>query len=590
MEQTRSWFNRFQSRGDRLKSSESKKNGSGSDSGKDLVKTAGSDLDAGEELPSSITRQKVAAAKQYIENHYKSQMKNLQERKLRRWSLERKLADADVTEEEQNNLLKDLERKETEYMRLQRHKMGVEDFELLTIIGRGAFGEVRLCREKSSTTVYAMKKLKKSEMLRRGQVEHVKAERNLLAEVDSNCIVKLYCSFQDEDYLYLIMEYLPGGDMMTLLMRKDTLTEDEARFYVGQCVLAIESIHKHNYIHRDIKPDNLLLDKNGHMKLSDFGLCKPLDCSNLPALQEYEQSQDVARDPLDPRQHRSASPAPRRTQQEQLRHWQRNRRMLAYSTVGTPDYIAPEVLLKKGYGMECDWWSLGAIMYEMLVGYPPFYSDEPMTTCRKIVNWRNNLKFPDEAKLTPEAKDLISRLLCDVENRLGTRGVPEIKNHSWFKNHGLPWDKLYDMEAAFKPEVKDELDTQNFEKFEESDSQIPSSTRSGPWRKMLSSKDVNFVGYTYKNFEIVQDANVPGIAELKKKGKPKRPSIKTLFDPNGGPNGHIQGSFLCHLPTPIEISESPETSPSGSISSPAHPNSSYYKPPPPLYPYQSHAR
>lgn len=173
MEQTRSWFNRFQSRGDRLKSSESKKNGSGSDSGKDLVKTAGSDLDAGEELPSSITRQKVAAAKQYIENHYKSQMKNLQERKLRRWSLERKLADADDTEEEQNNLLKDLERKETEYMRLQRHKMGVEDFELLTIIGRGAFGEVRLCREKSSTTVYAMKKLKKSEMLRRGQVIHV---------------------------------------------------------------------------------------------------------------------------------------------------------------------------------------------------------------------------------------------------------------------------------------------------------------------------------------------------------------------------------------------------------------------------------
>ncbi|KAJ6988680.1 kinase AGC-NDR family [Populus alba x Populus x berolinensis] len=126
-----------------------------------------------------------------------------------------------------------------------------------------------------------MKKLKKSEMLRRGQVEHVKAERNLLAEVDSNCIVKLYCSFQDEEYLYLIMEYLPGGDMMTLLMRKDTLTEDEARFYVGETVLAIESIHKHNYIHRDIKPDNLLLDRNGHMKLSDFGLCKPLDCSTL---------------------------------------------------------------------------------------------------------------------------------------------------------------------------------------------------------------------------------------------------------------------------------------------------------------------
>ncbi|MCO5561642.1 hypothetical protein L7F22_015263 [Adiantum nelumboides] len=169
---------------------------------------------------------------------------------VRRNILEQKLAHANVTEEEQNNLLKDLDRKETEYMRLQRRKMGVDDFDLLTIIGRGAFGEVRLCKEKTTGNVYAMKKLKKSEMLRRGQVEHVKAERNLLAEVDSNCIVKLYYSFQDDEYLYLIMEYLPGGDMMTLLMRKDTLTEDEARFYVGQTVLAIESIHKHNYIHR----------------------------------------------------------------------------------------------------------------------------------------------------------------------------------------------------------------------------------------------------------------------------------------------------------------------------------------------------
>ncbi|KAH9308732.1 hypothetical protein KI387_036643, partial [Taxus chinensis] len=445
-----------------------------------------------------------------------------------RWILECKLADADVSEEEQNNLLKYLEKKETEYMRLQRHKMGVDDFELLTIIGRGAFGEVRLCREKTTCHVYAMKKLKKSEMLRRGQVEHVKAERNLLAEVDSNCIVKLYCSFQDEEYLYLIMEYLPGGDMMTLLMRKDTLTEDEARFYVGQTVLAIESIHKHNYIHRDIKPDNLLLDKYGHMKLSDFGLCKPLDCSNLPTLHEndFTAAKNLKEGLLlDGRS--NASSTPKRTQQEQLQHWQRNRRMLAYSTVGTPDYIAPEVLLKKGYGMECDWWSLGAIMYEMLVGYPPFYSDEPMSTCRKIVNWRTHLKFPEEAKLSAEAKDLISKLLCNVEQRLGTKGAYELKAHTWFK--GIPWDKLYQMEAAFLPEVNDELDTQNFEKFEETGSQMQSSSRAGPWRKMLSSKDVNFVGYTYKNFEIVNDHQVPGVAELRKKSKPKRPSIKTLF-------------------------------------------------------------
>ncbi|KAH7654427.1 Non-specific serine/threonine protein kinase protein [Dioscorea alata] len=549
MEAARSWFQKFQPR---LKTPPSRRKET--DDRKDGKKPPV------DEAPSSVTQQKVAAAKQYIENHYKTRMKSIEERKERRWMLERKLADAEVSEEEQNNILENFEKKETEFMRLQRHKMGVDDFELLTIIGRGAFGEVRLCKEKSTKNVYAMKKLKKSEMLRRGQVEHVKAERNLLAEVDSACIVKLYCSFQDEEFLYLIMEYLPGGDMMTLLMRKDTLTEDEARFYVGQTVLAIESIHKHNYIHRDIKPDNLLLDRNGHMKLSDFGLCKPLDCSSFPNLNESDYSvSGNFKAPLVTDSRSVTSPAPKRTQQEQLLHWQKNRRMLAYSTVGTPDYIAPEVLLKKGYGMECDWWSLGAIMYEMLIGYPPFYSDEPMSTCRKIVNWRNHLRFPEEVKISPEAKGLISRLLCNVEQRIGTKGAHEIKAHPWFK--GVQWDKLYQMEAAFIPEVNDELDTQNFEKFDEPASPMETSSKCGPWRKMLPSKDVNFVGYTYKNFEIVNDPNVPGIDLRKKSSKVKRPSIKSLFENETSPAQPVFGSFLNMLPPQPEASESPEASP-----------------------------
>ncbi|KAI5397488.1 uncharacterized protein LOC127091869 [Lathyrus oleraceus] len=538
MEATRRWFGKFRS-----------KNKEATSKAKE-----GSKPPINEDPPSNATQQRVEAAKHYIENHYKKQMQSLQERKERRNMLEKKLADAEVTEEEQNNLLKYLEKKETEIMRLQRHKMGADDFEPMTMIGKGAFGEVRVCREKATGHVYAMKKLKKSEMLRRGQVEHVKAERNLLAEVDSNCIVKLYCSFQDDEYLYLIMEYLPGGDMMTLLMRKDILTEDEARFYIGETVLAIESIHKHNYIHRDIKPDNLLLDRSGHMKLSDFGLCKPLDCTNL---QEKDLSVGISRSGA--LQSDGRPSAPKRSQQEQLQHWQKNRRMLAYSTVGTPDYIAPEVLLKRGYGVECDWWSLGAIMYEMLVGYPPFYSDEPMATCRKIVNWRTTLKFPEEAKLSPDAKDLICRLLCNVEQRLGIKGADEIKAHAWFK--GVEWDKLYQMEAAFMPEVNDELDTQNFEKFEEADKQTEPSSKAGPWRKMLPSKDINFVGYTYKNLEIVGESVIPGIAELKKKTKPKRPSIKSLFEDESAKvcsNQSVRGSFLNLLPPQMEVPEKNE--------------------------------
>ncbi|KAG5587349.1 hypothetical protein H5410_047783 [Solanum commersonii] len=538
MDSARSWFQKFQPR-DRLRSTRKK----------DLMGSGREDPQPpmSAEEASNVTKERVAAAKQYIENHYKEQMRNLHDRKERRSILEKKLADADVSEEDQNNLLKFHEKKETEYMRLQRHKMGADDFELLTMIGKGAFGEVRVCREKTTGHVYAMKKLKKSEMLRRGQVEHVKAERNLLAEVDSNCIVKLYCSFQDDEFLYLIMEYLPGGDMMTLLMRKDTLTEDEARFYVAETVLAIESIHIHNYIHRDIKPDNLLLDRYGHLRLSDFGLCKPLDCSTL------EEKDFAGGDSAHGASRSDGSAAPKRTQQEQLQHWQKNRRTLAYSTVGTPDYIAPEVLLKKGYGMECDWWSLGAIMYEMLVGYPPFYSDDPMSTCRKIVNWKSHLKFPEEAKLSSEAEDLIGKLLCHVTQRLGSNGADEIKVHPWFR--GIDWDRIYHIDAAFIPEVTDELDTQNFEKFEEqSETRSQSASRSGPWRKMLSSKDINFVGYTYKNFEIVNDYQVSGMAELKKKNtKSKRPTIKALFEDEseGSESSNSQksqGSFVNLMP------------------------------------------
>ncbi|CAA3030025.1 serine threonine- kinase tricorner-like isoform X1 [Olea europaea subsp. europaea] len=541
METVRCWFKKFRSK-EKPKPPSKKKEPTSN--GKE-----GSKMPVNEEAPSNATKQKVEAAKQYIEKHYKEQMRSLQERRERRYSLEKKLADAEVSEEEQNNILKYLEIKETEYMRLQRHKMGSDDFEPLTMIGKGAFGEVRVCREKSTGHVYAMKKLKKSEMLRRGQVEHVKAERNLLAEVDSNCIVKLYCSFQDEEYLYLIMEYLPGGDMMTLLMRKDILTEEETRFYIGETVLAIESIHKHNYIHRDIKPDNLLLDRNGHMKLSDFGLCKPLDCSNI-----QEKDFSVGNNYSGALQSDGRPAAPKRTQQEQLQHWQRNRRMLAYSTVGTPDYIAPEVLLKKGYGMECDWWSLGAIMYEMLVGYPPFYSDEPMSTCRKLMGFVSYYYAGNMLLFTISKKFFHYYVFLALVFSIMRLYITRIQAHPWFE--GIEWDKLYQMKAAFIPEVNDELDTQNFEKFEESDNRIPIATKSGPWRKMLSSKDVNFMGYTYKNFEIVNDNEVPGMAELKKKStKPKRPTVKSLFSED---SNSAQGSFLNLLPRQLEISKEDE--------------------------------
>lgn len=469
---------------------------------------------------SAETRRKAEAAKAYIEQMYKQKEQGLIARSSRRTALEEELDKEGLTAADRQRIMSEHAKRESDYTRLQRQRLSHEDFDKLTIIGRGAFGEVRIVREKTTGKIMAMKKLKKSEMLRRGQVEHVRAERNVLAEVQSPYVVKLFYSFQDEEYLYLLMEYLPGGDVMTLLMRKDILSESDTRFYIAETILGIEAIHKNNYIHRDIKPDNLLLDREGHVKLSDFGLCKPVDVTLLPTLTEGDEGGDV-----------SSLPAPsQRTQVEQQANWQKNRRQLAFSTVGTPDYIAPEVLVKKGYGLECDWWSVGAIMFECLFGYPPFYSDDPLTTCRKIVNWRVFLKFPDEIAVSPAAKDLIQRLMCDVDDRLGTNGVRELKSHPFFS--GIDWDNLYALPAPARPRVDHELDTQNFEQFEEEGPEGGASSGSG--RKWLNkAADPSFIGYTYKNFEAVQPLPSSGAAGegavmLKKKGA-TRPSLSQAF-------------------------------------------------------------
>lgn len=356
------------------------------------------------------------------------------------WNLiEIKIGELQISEEESMKIKQEYFNREIENLRIKRQKISIKDYEPISIIGKGAFGEVRVCRHKETGEISAIKKMKKDEMHKKNQILHVRAERMVLSEANNPWIVELKASFQDDHHLYLVMDYLAGGDLMSLLMAKDILAEEDAKFYAAELILAIESVHNLKCIHRDLKPDNVLIDKNGHIKLSDFGLSKQFDMN----LYDNVDPAQIAADP-------SESSFMKSIREANLSK-NKKKRLYAYSTVGTPDYIAPEMFTRKGYGPEVDWWSLGVILYEMLIGYPPFFSDSPTETCKKIVNWKSHFNIPPDAKISKDAIDIIKKLIADVDIRLGYNGAAEIKKHPFFKN--INWDKIREMKPNFVPEV-----------------------------------------------------------------------------------------------------------------------------------------
>lgn len=447
---------------------------------------------------SGHTLDKATKAKVTLENFYTNLITQHYERKQRLEKLEESLKDESLTESQKQEKRQQHAQKETEFLRLKRSRLGVEDFEPLKVIGRGAFGEVRLVQKKDTGHVYAMKILRKADMLEKEQVAHVRAERDILVEADHQWVVKMYYSFQDPMNLYLIMEFLPGGDMMTLLMKKDTLSEECAQFYVAETALAIDSIHKLGFIHRDIKPDNLLLDARGHIKLSDFGLCTGLKKSHRTDFYR-DLSRATPSDFISTSS--SAMDSKRRAES-----WKRNRRALAYSTVGTPDYIAPEVFLQTGYGPQADWWSLGVIMYEMLIGYPPFCSESPQETYRKVMSWRESLTFPPEIPISEEARETILRFCSEPDRRLGSqRGIEDVKSVQFFR--GVDWSHVRERPAAISVEVRSIDDTSNFDEFPDVKLEIPAAPISQEGE--VAYKDWVFINYTFKRFEGLTQRGVP---------------------------------------------------------------------------------
>lgn len=321
----------------------------------------------------------------------------------------------------------------------------LDDFILMKVIGKGSYGKVMLVRHKGGEGVYAMKMLRKENVIKRNQVEHTKTERNVLEAVSHPFIVTLHYAFQTPKKLYFVLEYCPGGELFFHLSRAGRFSEGRCRFYTSEILLAIEYLHRLNIIYRDLKPENILLDADGHVKLTDFGLSK-------------EGIQD---------------------------------NFSAKSMCGTPEYLAPEILDKKGHGKAVDWYSLGALMYEMLTGLPPFYTRDREKLFERIR--RGELNYP--SYIHGVAKDLLQSLLRgDPSKRLG--GGPgdgeEVKLHFFFS--GIDWTAIQQRRVTppFKPNVSQVGDVKYFDK-EFVDLPVVNS-EVGP----AGDRDVNhFEGFTY---------------------------------------------------------------------------------------------
>lgn len=539
--------------------------------------------------PSLETVEKSVAAKIYFENLYYGILKKPKARDTRRAGLEAELASLRIPESSKEQIREAWMANETRYLRDLRARVNVNSFLKLKTIGHGAFGVVALCKERQSGQLYAMKQLRKADMLRKGQEGHVRAERDLMtsasASASAKWIVKLVYSFQDVDHLYLIMEFMGGGDLLNLLIEKDIFEEDFARFYVAEMILAIHEAHSFGYIHRDIKPDNFLYTSDGHIKLADFGLCQSFHWAHDGAYYDQQRKNLLKKHGIDLDDSHAAAGMRRRAQatgrggagpgqagagltdkelveimsdrnadgtpMTHVLTWrEKNKKKIAYSVVGTNNYMAPEVLRGLGYDQACDWWSLGVIVFEMLYGYPPFVSKSRHLTRQKILNWKQTLRFPPKPRVSREAQDFIARLVCEREDRLGSTasasvsrpnsylqsarrsgfnnqgqpngggsasglqdGVEELMSHPWFR--GVDWDNLHRARPPFRPALSHPGDTKHFEDDIE-DAPLPApgaadnanteqprdpmlrDREQGP--KLLEMrKQLAFVGYTFKS-------------------------------------------------------------------------------------------
>lgn len=399
--------------------------------------------------PSPETMVHVKEFKQYIEEYYWELLSYLNSRKKRLEKFQESLGEIAQNSFEMDISTREYQIEETTLLRSRRLCGRLStDFKLLKRIGKGAFGEVFLCRKKNTNELMALKKISKAKLNIKNKIAHVKIEQNVLADASSLWLVQLYYAFQDSRYIYFAMEYIPGGDMRTFLddiYEVGELSEGEAKFFIAEMFTAVDALHQLGYIHRDLKPDNFLRTKDGHIKLADFGL-------SIKGVIESYQEPFKGQLPTVQFSHNAAK----------RREIFKKQAKKAYSLVGSPDYMAVDLLRGGGYDFTADWWSLACILFELLVGFPPFTSDTPRNVFSNVMNYTIVLENPttESGKLYigEKAWNIITSLICEPEVRL--KEFDDIKRHSFFKD--IDWENLKNAEAPFPPKLENEEDTSYF--------------------------------------------------------------------------------------------------------------------------------
>lgn len=297
----------------------------------------------------------------------------------------------------------------------------LEDFSLLTTIGTGTFARVCLCKRENSKDFYALKVMAKHDLVKQKQVEHVKSEKAILEQVAHPFLLELLWSHQDSSFLYMLFPYVVGGELFSYLRRAGRFSSETTLFYSAEIISALEYLHSISVIYRDLKPENLLLDSEGHLKIIDFGFAKKV---------------------------------PEKT----------------WTLCGTPEYLAPEIIQAKGHNKAVDWWALGILLFEMLAGFPPFYDSDPFRLYEKIILCK--VSWPRDTPPDPLAKNLVSRLLVqDPNKRLGNlrNGAKDIKKHRYFQPIDWAGVASKQLKPPIIPEFSSEGDTSNFEEYLETD-------------------------------------------------------------------------------------------------------------------------